>query len=222
MMLSGFIAGEINGATLTGLTLFLLSSFIVAGLAVSDLWTEGGRLLDRIANHNDVTSVGPLAEALTWKNPAIQRAATKALIRLLPHLRASDVNLLNKHQRKCLYAALNGTNVDLTLALLRALEQIGDYRALPHVEALASGIGQTTRRDGRVQEAALACLPYLRMQAERARVSQILLRPSSMAELPTDALVRSADPPDRDLVRPAEGGPDSQPELLLRSHPSES
>jgi hypothetical protein len=216
MLVGGFIAGEVNGTTLVGLTLFLFSSFVVAGLALSDLWTEGARLLDRIATHNDVMSVGPLAEALLWRNPPLQRAATTALIRLLPHLRASDVNLLNNHQRKCLYSALHGANVDLTLALLRGLEQSGDHRALPHVEALASRAGETTRRDGRIQEAAQACLPYLRIQAERARISQSLLRPSSIAELPTGDLVHPADPPDRDLLRPAQGSGETEPHLLLR------
>src|SRR5262245_56545183 len=104
MLLSGFLSGDVNGTTLFGLSLFLFSSFVVAGLMVADLWTEGARLLDRIANHNDVTSVGPLAEALTWRNPAIQKAATKALLRLLPALRASDVHLLNSRQKACFYA----------------------------------------------------------------------------------------------------------------------
>lgn len=201
-------------------SLGLLLSLIGVCTAAEIFWWNKRRTqkwtLERIAQHENVAEVGLLAEAFFWGRRDIQKAVTTALLRLLPQMRVENGHWLTERQRECLYAALDNPNVDLTLALLRAFEQVGDYHALPHVEALAQRTAKTGAREAIIHEAALACLPYLRMEAERARGAQTLLRPSSLADVPADDLVRSANPPEDDLLRPAQGNPEAEPELLLR------
>lgn len=59
--------------------------------ALSAKQAEAARSL---AAFNNVSGVGPLAEALEWPDPEIQNAAAKSLTRLLPLLNASDASLL--------------------------------------------------------------------------------------------------------------------------------
>ncbi|MCW3095244.1 MAG: hypothetical protein JWL77_862 [Chthonomonadaceae bacterium] len=92
-----------------------------------------------ITQFDDVRAVGPLAEALEFPHEAVVPVAVKALIRLLPRLKASDSSLLNSAQRACLGRALQGGNTALTLAILKAWEQVGDADALPEVQRLAEG-----------------------------------------------------------------------------------
>src|SRR5205823_4214565 len=96
------------------------------------------------------------------------------------------------------------------IALLRALEQVGDRDALPHVRGLAESI-PATMRQRQVVRAANDCLPYLEACAEQNRNSQILLRAitdpilesnllrpiGKQGEADPDLLVRVASPPDR-------------------------
>jgi hypothetical protein len=92
-----------------------------------------------ITQFDDVRAVGPLAEALEFPHEAVVPVAEKALIRLLPRLKASDVSLLNSAQRACLNLALRGGNTELTLAILKAWEQVGDADAISAVQQLAEG-----------------------------------------------------------------------------------
>lgn len=214
LALAGFLAADKTGYF--GMTLFLVGSYAAGAMVLFERWESRDTLLERIARHNDVLGVGPLIEALTWHDRGIQRAARRALIRLLPQMHASDASVLTARQRERLFVAMTGSSVDLTLAALRALEQIGDHHALPVVEALATGRSQTARRDWRVQEAAQACLPFLRLRAEQHRASQTLLRASGISEVSTDGLVRPADPPEDNLLRPAKGVVEVEAQELLR------
>ncbi len=86
---------------------------------------------------DDVRAIGPLSEALEFQERDIRPLASRALIRLLPRLQASDASLLSAAQRSCLNRALTGSNVALTLAILKAWEQVGDTAAIPAVQNLA-------------------------------------------------------------------------------------
>jgi hypothetical protein len=128
-----------------------------------------------LAQYDGVRAVGPLAEALTWKDKSIRIIAEAALIRLLPRIQASDADCLNEKQRKCLHQALYCKNEPLVLAILTALEQVGDEKAMPYVEKLAAGRTRSSW-EKRIQAAAEVCLPYLKQRVEEARSRQTLLR----------------------------------------------
>jgi hypothetical protein len=106
-----------------------------------------------------------------------------------------------------LLKALGGKDRDLTLAILKAWEQVGDEKALPAVERLAAGTW-----DSRVRAAADACLPALRQRAELARQRDTLLRPASAPGTGSEVLLRPAAGPGETsaalLLRPVEGETD--------------
>jgi hypothetical protein len=202
-----------------------------------------------LAQFEDVRSVGPLAEALEFGDREVRAVAVEALIRLLPKLQASDASLLDDVQRGCLRRALSkgahgvyvgftvstpqggcrrfprrgayGFHPELAVAVLQALEQVGDDRDLAAVQSLADGKGRSGKLT-RVREAAQRCLPYLQQRADERRTRQTLLRASGLSETPADLLVRPvAYVPgnDLELLRAClqDGTPvtDSNTELML-------
>jgi hypothetical protein len=149
-----------------------------------------------MAGYHDLRVVGPLADALRMPDMETQYLAAMALRHLLPRLTADDGDLLNEAQRNSLYRHLRGRNVELSLAILRALEQVGDARAVPHVQRLTEA---GVPCDGRVRKAAEECLPYLLLRVERAAAPRILLRASSNSDRNPEALLRTvAGPIDTD------------------------
>jgi hypothetical protein len=159
------------------------------------------RLLVSLAAHDDVRIVGPLISAYYWPDMEVHAATiAEALVRLLPRLKVSDASILDEKQRESLRRALGSGNDALILAILKALEQIGNERDVKVVQRLAYGRAWTLRQKV-IQEAAAACLPGLQARLERSgnkllRVTddhdESLLRPSSNAGY-TDTLLR----PDR-------------------------
>ncbi|HZT43983.1 MAG TPA: hypothetical protein VFA07_17590 [Chthonomonadaceae bacterium] len=154
-----------------------------------------------LARFEDVRAVGALAVALEFSDEETYSAVHSSLLRLLPRLQASDASLLSKRQRECLYRAL-GSNSRLTVAILKALEQIGDEEALPYVESMTHFYMPDVR------EAAIACLPYIQQRAEQERIRQTLLRPSSANETTPVFLLRpttgAAEDNLKQLLRPNE------------------
>lgn len=162
----------------------------------------------RLAQYDSVKGVGYLAEVLEWPDASSQSAASSALIRLLPRLRASDSHLLNPKQRMCLYRRLSLGNArkdyDLILATLKALEQVGDMSALGYVQKLAQA-QPLTAAQRRVVQAAQDCLPYLLKRAEANEGSQYLLRAAHAIDASPETLLRPASEqnvPQDDLLRP--------------------
>jgi hypothetical protein len=167
------------------------------------------RVTKELAEFEDIRSVGPLAEALEYQDRELKAIAESKLTRLLPRLRASDASLLDEEQRKCLYRALRGRDTNLILAVLKALEQIGDEQAVPFVQKLANGEGLAARNSG-IRAAAQECLPALQERAERERASRELLRAASASDTPSDV-----------LLRPAGGTIEADPQQLLRASGAE-
>ena len=159
----------------------------------------------RLTMLDDLRAVGPLADALAFQNSDMTGQVEIALTSLLPRLRAGDASLLNTQQRTNLHKALSGKKRGLyfRLAILKALEQVGDSRDIAAVEQLA---GRKSRAENAVvSDAAAECLPYLRANIEREAVSRTLLRASeALSTLPAA------------LLRPAQGPSTTPPELLLR------
>ena len=99
--------------------------------------------------------------------------------------------------------------IDLRLAILKSLEQVGGAKELPVVERLSKGLPtlqSASKVPGEIKKAALECLPYLQARAGEQRASEQLLRASR----------RSTPPRTMSLLRPAQMRPDAAPEQLLR------
>jgi hypothetical protein len=145
-------------------------------LVVTRAHTNAAYLLAK--HFDDVSIVGPLAEALEYRSKRVREAATAALIRLLPLLQTSDSDLVNSEQRNCLHRALMGNSPELVVAVLGALGQIGDSRAIPNVERLAAGLGVAVE-DERIRKMAQETVLLLRQRMELQRAPQTLLRAAS-------------------------------------------
>lgn len=156
--------------------------------------------IETLKRADDVRAIGALVEALEFMDMDTQSAACEALARLLPRLQATDATLLNPNQRKRLYRFLGKSDKRLILALLKALEQIGDSNALPYVERLAT----SKKVDTRIREAAQSCMPYLQFRQEEEHNIQTLLRAAS-----TGATAET-------LLRSANETPETDPMHLLR------
>jgi len=192
----GTIVFDLNIAGMTG-AFGALSGLLAATQTQKNAATA-------LAKYDDLRGVGPLAEAMEFDDKNVRAEAEKALIRLLPNLNASHAHFLNDDQRRCLNRALWRKNVDLTCAILKAYEQVGDETALPHVERLANGKAATAK-EKRIRQAAIDCLPFLKESIERERARQTLLRPAA-----------APDDPAAVLLRPAQGVTEGDPDLLLR------
>ena len=214
--------------SLTVLVIWTWLIFLTAGVAAADTQQAAALALVRF---DDVRTVGPLVESLPFRY--VGAVAAQALVRLLPRLRATDAALLDPTQRARLNRALEGENTALTLAILKAYEQVGDVTALSEVQKIADvrgmkirraarrllyhGFGASTSRTNeipnseipRVAAAAKECLPFLRQSTERRQSDQELLRPADGNTTPSDILLRpaapqaSADPPNQ-LLRPTD------------------
>lgn len=148
-------------------------------------------------------AVGVLAVASRDGDHAVQRVADQALRDLLPRVRASDSMYIDAEQMHALLELAEHGNAHMQSNVLKALEQIGDQRAIPVVENLTLA-GRTTN----VRRCALACLPFLIERVRLAREQSTLLRASAS---PGAAAVPAQ------LLRPANGVEDTPPQQLLRA-----
>jgi hypothetical protein len=129
------------------------------------------------------------------------------LIRLLRRLRSSDATHVTMRHRECLYVELDRCNsivphsIELVLSILKALEQIGDSPAIPHVRKLVG-----SAKDRRIQRAAKECLPFLEAREEHARARGTLLRATSRpAHEELLRAVTSGSQGAEQLLRPSDG-----------------
>ena len=129
-------------------------------------------------------------------------------------MKASDAALLNGSQRGWLNILLRNSTVprkntqmdlDFRLAILKALEQIGDAAAIPAVEHLANGYAYSANQKA-LKAAAQECLPLLRANFGSVEANKTLLRASSAENAAPETLLRASEP-----------APDTKPEELLRA-----
>lgn len=189
------------------------------------LHEQSKQISQALARLDDIRTVGPLIDTLKMDYRDIHRVSTNALIKLLPRLQANDADLLTAEQRAVLCRKLSRIPIraarderdlsqdaytraiSLRIAILQAFAQVGDSGALPIVEWLAQ-IEAMTEDERRIQEAAQACLPTLRLRVEQEQNDQTLLRAAD---------VSGADA--KTLLRTFEGSQETVPEQLLRPGP---
>lgn len=168
------------------------------------------KAMDIVADADDLRVIGSLCRFLEWNS-----ASKGILTCLLPRMQSTDAHLLNAEQRLCLYKQLRrdthtifflpNRNAELSLVILKALEQIGDASALPYVAQAAK-----TARSASVRQAASDCLPYLTQRAKSEHEANSLLRASASIAIP-----------DATLLRAAQSLPEAAPQQLLRAAASD-
>jgi hypothetical protein len=185
----------------------LINLVCVINLALMLAWNSEAHKekLAALSNLTDVHLVGPLCEVAVSTNRDMRLLAQDALIRMLPRLQASDAARFTAEQRASLYGLLYANDFGLVRIVLKSLEQIGDGKALPYVQNLASG-RYLAARDLRVRVIAEGCLPFLEERARQQQISETLLRPVSDGSADTllRATAEAADTPPRQLLRAAQ------------------
>lgn len=159
-----------------------------------------------IAEHtDDIRACGIMAERLQYTASTLRPMVIDALKRHLPRIQPEHHDLFNAYQRECLYRALDSYDNDFLLALLHAIEQIGNEQGIPALERLNRSGGHSDD----VYRAAERCLHVLQSRAEEARAVQTLLRPSQQESNSPETLLRPATGQNTDaeqqqaLLRPA-------------------
>ncbi|HLK59299.1 MAG TPA: hypothetical protein VKU00_22255 [Chthonomonadaceae bacterium] len=181
---------------LGGSVVYALGCMLFAG------WRGPGRDIRGLAKRAGIRAIGPLIEMrFGFLGPRQFSTLYNTLIELLPEIKHSDVNLLNRKHRDFLYEVLAGTgqtgmsvvqHEKLRLAILEALKQVGDERAVPIVRRLAK-VPFWQREPNALQEAAQECLPLLEANLAHVVSTQTLLRASAPETVGADVLLRSAN-----------------------------
>jgi hypothetical protein len=140
-----------------------------------EIVTMGSRAVARrLALLDDVRALGPLLDVLAGLRDGSYRRKDirDPFIRLLLRVQASDGGTLTPRQRKYLCRVLTieetwpfdrmPSEHTLKIAILRALERIGDENATPAVERVA-----TSAKDPEVRHVAQQCAAALRARAVR-------------------------------------------------------
>ena len=164
--------------------------------------SRGHAVVQRLSEAWDPRAVGVLAVVAQERDAALKHQARQALTNLLPRVKASDAAYIDAEGMSALVALLEEVDDDpLVLALLQALEQVGDESAIPGVLALHD----SPHVHPKIRQAAAECLPALENRAHLARESATLLRASSGLN-PAEAAAL--------LLRPASGTTASTDNLL--------
>lgn len=195
-------------------TLLILPLLSVEFLGLRFLMRKPEWSAEELTRLGGVQAVGTMIDLVfAPKMPDQRTALYAALTVLLPQMRASDAGLLTAAQRRALHRTLkSGFNRNVNaavmfrfrLAILKALEQIGDSSAIPVVTALANGKARTANQRA-LKAAAIECLPLLQNNFGGVEANQTLLRASAPEQAPAT------------LLRPATFTPDAAPKELLRA-----
>ena len=165
----------------------MMAYFLVCvGMAMTLLWDETG---EQAAGLRDKRLVGTLLDMLELEKLGME--VRSPLLQLLPSLHSEDAGLLNEGQHARLHQVLMGRDVSLTVATLKALEQVGDTKALPFVQRLLAGGGHGTTSE-QVREAAHHCWPRLQERIAQEDANRTLLRPTQAENMPDGTLLRAA------------------------------
>jgi hypothetical protein len=190
-----------------------LLSMILAPVWIAYKAAEQRAALDELTRYTSPAAIGPLMEAtkhLTHNQTRL--ALNSTLVEALSKLKASDSSLMPGETRQRLYRSLASfdanakqasdfpRDIDYWMALLHAVEQVGDGRAVPALEKVVKA---TYRMPLQVQfqEAARHSLNTLRARLDDT--GEGLLR-ASVGSVEANGLVRPS----------VEAGPSEQKALL--------
>jgi len=197
------------------LTLLFLPAISMLVLALKVVLTKPGWNAEELMRVGGVEAVGTLLDLLSVpKAPKQMTPLYTALTELLPQMTASDAATLTAEQRRMLHLSMqNGSGMmnapvvhqHYRLAVLAAMEQIGDIDFIPIVERLANG-GARTASQQALKAAAIACLPQLRADFGGLTATKTLLRASSPEPFAPDT-----------LLRPIAFVPEANPDQLLHT-----
>lgn len=165
--------------------------------------------VEALARIGNPLSVCSLAKAASTSNARLGSAARSALMRILPRLRASHFGALDIETTPALCGALllsepapEHEDREFQLAVLRALELVGDGRSISTVELV---LDRTS--DAAVRRLADAVLPVLVERHRQVKDSGTLLRGASEPNPDAGHLLRAA----------SETGVADTPDQLLHS-----
>lgn len=150
-------------------------------------------------------SLGVLIEAMECGDIATANRARQSVIAILPNLQATDAGLLLNRHRTYLHRALRGTNSEFILAILQALEQVGDTEAIPYVKRLVP-CPVWLAYSHQIEAASIQCLATLHKRKREREAAYNLLRATTTADAPADV-----------LLRPVRAGDATNPRHLLRA-----
>ena len=173
-----------------------------------------------LARLGGVKAIEPLFAILSNQPlPKQRRAIHAALTLLLPQMKASDAPLFNSVATQTIYRLLNETHtilyaksdcIEIRIAALKALEQVGGSMYIPVVERLAK-MRPRTLGHAKIKQAAIECLPMLLTNCGEVEAARTLLRPSHAEAARPDT-----------LLRPASGAGQTAAQELLRPSDEES
>ena len=189
--------------------------------------------LKALSHAQDMKQIGSLVHTARGGSAPVRNLAKRALIELLPKLRASDASELGDAERGVLTTMLEinprdlghrevtemcspsafRREVDLRVSILKAYEQVAGLKELSTVDKLARGVPtilRSSRIPGEIKTAAAECLPYLEARASDERASKQLLRASGPESSISGELLRAVSGAsgsgEEQLLRAAEAG----------------
>jgi hypothetical protein len=211
---------KLNTSSIAALQRDMAICFALLGVVGAGVYTQLFRSASRrkrvymkaLSNGQDVKQISALIHTSRGTSAPVRNLAKRALIDLLPQLRASDADKLSESERGILlrHLAINPRDlghrevtemfspsafrreVDLRVSILKAYEQVGGVKELAAVSKLARGIPtlQQSPPLGEIKRAANACLPYLEQRANDERASRHLLRASGPEAMGNGELLR--------------------------------
>lgn len=186
-------------APVCGLIAWLLSRFTDRGAGVRRTAVAA------LAETGDKRHIGLLTNCLNDPNHEVRHSVSNALTQLLPEVRIQDKADISRAERTALLRTLDGDNPALAVAVLTAMQHIGDEQILRQV---AFVIDSPVHHDA-VREAAHECLPHVKLRIKEAQESQVLLRSASGQKEGAACLLRPlreqpASDHEEQLLRPHE------------------
>ena len=160
-------------AIIAGVGLFLCS-ILLNGKANTALPVRKSAVC-ALAKSRDPRYIGTLAACLSDPDPCVRQFAVCGLTQILPLARVQHREYIEADAMAVLLRALDGENTELAIAVLNAMQQLGDMRALHHVAFLID----SPVHFASVRRAAETCLPYVKMRIKEAHLAQQLLRPAT-------------------------------------------
>ncbi len=205
----GIIAAHILGreGLLIGKYIDRLVPFIIVfNIVALEMSHLNSSLIEVLEDVSEVVFIPHLVLLLSGNGYAFSRQVQQVqttLTHIMLHLNREQADALTLSERQTLLKPLRQSLsadkrgkvlVGYVVAMLKALEQIGDQREAGLVEQLAA-IPIRTDTDRQIQQAAIECLPYLQIRAEEQRLQTTLLRPTATAASDTgNDLLRAAVP----------------------------